>query len=92
MATLPDVPRLVRDAVFVSVGLGLLGVNQLQVRRRELTADLRRLADSSPFGTVLGATPGPSAGRTTGPSAGRTAASGSERAADGSGDATPDRH
>jgi len=54
MAALPDVPRLVRDAVFVSVGLGLLGVNQLQVRRRELAADLRRLASSGPLSVVLG--------------------------------------
>lgn len=54
MAALPDVPRLVRDAVFVSVGLGLLGVNQIQVARRELTADLRRLAGSGPLATVLG--------------------------------------
>lgn len=55
MATLPDVPKLVRDAVYVSVGLGLLGVNQLQVRRRELAGDLRRLAGSGPLSVVLGA-------------------------------------
>lgn len=54
MAALPDVPKLVRDAVFLSVGLGLLGVNQIQVARRELTADLKRMAGSGPLGLVLG--------------------------------------
>lgn len=54
MAALPDVPRLLRDAAFVSVGFGLLGVNRIQVTRRELTATLRRLADSSPLASVLG--------------------------------------
>ncbi len=54
MAALPDVPKLLREAVFVSVGLGLLGVNQFQVARRELTADLRRVAGSGPLGLVLG--------------------------------------
>lgn len=54
MAALPDVPRMVRDAVFVGVGLGLLGVNQLQVRRRELTADLRRLTAGGPLSGLLG--------------------------------------
>ncbi len=63
MAALPDVPKLVRDAVFVSVGLGLLGVNQIQVARRELTADLRRVAGSGPLGRVLGSAPTARSGR-----------------------------
>lgn len=75
MAALPDVPKLLREAVFVSVGLGLLGVNQIQVARRELTADLRRVAGSGPLGLVLG----------NGRSGGRSGA----RPASPSGPATP---
>lgn len=36
--------RLVREALFVLVGFGVLAVQQAQVRRRELTATLRRVA------------------------------------------------
>lgn len=54
MAPLPDVPRFVRDALYVGVGFGLLGVNQFQVRRRQLHADLQRLRGSgaSPPGST----------------------------------------
>ena len=35
-----DVRVLVRDAVYTAIGFGVLGVQRLQVRRRELTSDL----------------------------------------------------
>jgi hypothetical protein len=37
-----DASRLAADAVYVTVGLGLLGVNRAQVRRRELEREARR--------------------------------------------------
>lgn len=34
-----------RDALYTAVGLGLLGIQQAQLRRRELQKELARLAD-----------------------------------------------
>lgn len=36
------VARFARDVGYVAIGLGVLGVQQAQVRRRELTASLSR--------------------------------------------------
>ncbi len=43
-APTPDVAAWLRDAVYTTVGLGILGVQQAQVRRRDLQRDLARLA------------------------------------------------
>ncbi|MBA3955305.1 MAG: hypothetical protein H0X58_01390 [Acidimicrobiia bacterium] len=43
----PDLPRRLEDAVYVSVGLGVLAVQRAQVRRRELERLLARLRQST---------------------------------------------
>jgi hypothetical protein len=40
-----DADAGLRDALYTAVGLGILGVQQVQVRRRQLQKDLARLAD-----------------------------------------------
>jgi hypothetical protein len=67
MDPLRTVTHTARDAMYVAVGLGLLGFNQAQVRRRELTSTLttvrddaaRQLADTPLAGPLrlLGARP-----------------------------------
>jgi len=39
-----DVAAWLRDALYTTVGLGVLGVQQAQVRRRDLQKELARLA------------------------------------------------
>ena len=39
-----DADAGLRDALYTAVGLGILGVQQVQVRRRQLQKDLARLA------------------------------------------------
>jgi|694.fasta_scaffold01542_26 hypothetical protein len=50
MNPLRDASKVVRDALYVGVGFGLLGVNRVQVQRRELERNLR----NSPIGDLLG--------------------------------------
>ena len=51
-----DLTSSLRDAAYVAVGFGVLGVNRAQVRRRELNRELgNRLGQA---GRVLGALPG----------------------------------
>ncbi len=45
-----DLPRSVRDAAYVLVGLGVLGFQRAQVARRELTRQLPDLAEHLPAG------------------------------------------
>jgi hypothetical protein len=40
-----DADAGLRDALYTAVGLGILGIQQVQVRRRQLQKDLARLAD-----------------------------------------------
>lgn len=44
MDAIDHASRLAADAVYFTVGMGLLGVNRVQVRRRELERDLQRTA------------------------------------------------
>ncbi len=39
-----SLPNPVKDAVYTAVGFGVLGFQQLQVRRRDLRTQLRRVA------------------------------------------------
>ena len=39
-----DVDAGIRDALYTAVGLGILGIQQAQLRRRELQKELTRLA------------------------------------------------
>lgn len=44
MATLPkDLPKVLEDAAYVSVGFGVLALQRAQVRRRELEQELANL-------------------------------------------------
>lgn len=52
---LHDAAGLARDALYVSVGFGLLGYNKAQVRRRELERTLAGLGDTA--ATVVAGTP-----------------------------------
>lgn len=45
-----DLPRSLRDAAYVLVGLGVLGFQRAQVARRELTRQLPDLAEHLPAG------------------------------------------
>jgi hypothetical protein len=47
-----DLPQRVEDAFYVSVGLGVLAVQQAQVRRRELEKLLTRLRGDLQEGTT----------------------------------------
>lgn len=40
-----DADAGLRDALYTAVGLGILGIQQVQLRRRELQKELGRLAD-----------------------------------------------
>jgi hypothetical protein len=42
---MPDLRKLATDAAFVAVGLGVLGFQRVQVRRRELQRQLGGLVD-----------------------------------------------
>lgn len=44
MDAISHASRLATNAVYLTVGMGLLGVNRAQVRRRELERDLQRSA------------------------------------------------
>ena len=44
---LDDVTNAVKDAAFVSVGLGVIAFQRLQVRRNELTKSLNSSADEA---------------------------------------------
>ena len=44
MADISNASRLAADALYLTVGMGLLSVNRAQVRRRELERDLGRTA------------------------------------------------
>ena len=42
MEAIDNASRLAAEAVYFTVGMGLLGVNRIQVRRREIQRDIRR--------------------------------------------------
>ncbi|HNJ97723.1 MAG TPA: hypothetical protein PLV13_06340 [Ilumatobacteraceae bacterium] len=44
------VARLARDVGYVAIGFGVLGVQQAQVRRREVTATISRVIGNSGSG------------------------------------------
>lgn len=54
MYGLQDSSRLARDAMYVSIGFGVLGFQKLQVRRRELEKELakRREEHADPLAVV----------------------------------------
>jgi hypothetical protein len=53
MQASPDPRNLVEDATHVALGLGILAVQQCQIRRREIDERLRRLVDEPRFGAPV---------------------------------------
>jgi hypothetical protein len=50
---MPTVTQTLKDAAYVTVGLGVLGIQQAQVRRRQLQQQVRDLVGRTPLRSYL---------------------------------------